>query len=445
MKHILKLKLLVIVSLIFTFSCSDNQDDSIPRKAALANVIADEGIEAVTLTWDLPAENVKSYIISINPGGKYVALNDGTKKELILKNLTGGVTYTFTISWLDSNLNPSEMVTVAATPEIRPVGTYSGNLLFKNQSELDVFVLAGSAALENILGDLTIQSDASGNIFDLKVLKDLKFIQGKLKIIGNPILSNLDHLSKLTTVGDGIITIQNNRNLYSLCGISSITGTNSVTISGNDFNPTFSEIQAGTCKAPELAYTGTLTRFNTQAEVDALPDGLTSFPGELVIGLTEATNTITNLSKFSKVRKVGGRLLVQFTPGITDLLGLRSLVSIGTNTGVDELVVRSNKTLTTLNGLQALNYVARRVGIRQNPALTTLEGLNNLKTIGDKTITIGICGNATGGNPLLTNFCALDGIINSIGVSQLNPASCIDNYTTFNPTFQNIIDGTCSK
>lgn len=444
MKQISFIKILLIVSLMFTFSCSDDNADTFSKKEALVNLTADEGIESVTLSWDLPSEDVKAFIISYNPGEIYLSENDGTKNEIVIKNLTGGVKYDFTISWLDSNYNASQTVTISATPEIRPPGTFSGDLIFNNQSELDNFELDGQASLENIDGDLIIESDASGDIFDLSVLKDLKLIKGKLRIIGNPILSNLDNLSSLSTVEDGEITIQNNRNLFSLCGIAGVTGTNMVTIASNDFNPTFAQIVAGNCKTADLIYTG-FPRFNTQAEVDALPDGITHFPGELVIGLSAATNDITDLSKFSKLRVIAGRLLIQFTPNITDVAGFRSLVSIGTNEAADELVIRGNQNLTTLNGLQALNYVARRVGIRQNPSLASLEGINNLRIIGEKTITIGTCGNATQGNPLLTNYCALKGIINSIGISNLSGASCIDSFSSFNPSFQDIIDGNCSN
>lgn len=444
MKKIATIKILVLLCLISTISCNDDNGDTLNKKEALVNVTAIAGIESVTLKWDLPSEAVKAYIISYNPGEVYLSEDDGSLQELKINGLPGGVEHTFTISWLDANLQASQTATISATPEIRPPGTFSGDLVFGNQSELDTFELEGEASLENIDGDLIIESDGSDNIFDLTVLADLKLIKGKLIIRDNPILADLDKLSSLTVVEEAEIIIQNNRNLYSLCGIANVTGTNAVTISENDFNPTFAQIVAGNCKTPDVSYTG-FPRFNTQAEVDALPDGITNFPGELVIGLSAATNNITDLSKFSRVRVIGGRLLIQFTPNITDLSQFRSLSSVGTNEAADELVIRSNQNLVSLNGLQALNYVARRVGIRQNPSLATLNGLNNLRTIGEKTITIGTCGNASQGNPSLTNFCALEGIINSIGISNLSGASCIDTYSTFNPSFQDIINGNCSN
>lgn len=446
MKNIFKIKLLLIFSLVFTLNCTDNGDDLTDKKEAISNVTAVAGIESVTLRWDLPSEKVKAYIISYNPGGVYLTQNDGTKNESVINGLTGGVEYTFTISWLDSGLKASKTISVSATPEIRQPGTFEGDLIFRNQADLDNFKLPNESALENVYGNLIIETDGSNNIFDLSVLKNLKLIRGNLRIIGNPILANLDNLSKLTKVEGREITIQNNRNLYSLCGISNVTGTNTITISGNDFNPTFAQIAAGNCKTTDVVYSGTLTRFNTQAEVDALPDGITHFPGELVIGLTAATNDIKDLSKFSKVRSVAGRVLIQFTPNITHLLGFRSLSTIGTNTAADELVIRSMQNLTTLDGLQALNYVARRVGIRQNPSLTTLEGINNLRKIGENNIAIGACGNAAQGNALLTDYCALKGLIRIIGIPALVlGGSCIDSYSTFNPSFQDILDGNCKK
>lgn len=446
MKNILKIKLLLILSLTFLMGCNGDDEEIKVRNNPVENFTAESNIEAVTLRWDLPSSDVNSFIISYRPDEDNLIINDGTINQITIDELEGGVEYTFSIWWLDSNLDPSEIVFVSVTPEIRPPGTFTGDLVFGNQSELDNFQLPGDpdAALQNVDGNLIITSDGSDNIFDLSILEDLILVTGSLTINDNPILSNLDDLGALTTVEGGNITIQNNRNLVNLCGLGNLTSTVNGSISNNGFNPTIEEVLAGNCKTDDLIYEG-FPRFNTQAEVDALPEGITHFPGELVIGLDASINDITDLSKFSKLRRVEGRVIIQRSPLLTDLTGFIALEFIG-STDSDELVVRQMDGLLTLDGLQALTHVGRRIGIRENPVLTTLDGLNNIRFIGENKITIGACGNSAQGNPLLTDYCALQEVVERFGVEQLEMSgSCIDSYSSFNPSFQDILDGNCAE
>lgn len=445
MKQLFKINLLLILSVLAFLGCSDDEQ-IVNKNAELANFTAQAGIESVTLRWDFPSEDVSAYIISYNPGEVYLSQDDGTLNEFVIDELVGGTQYTFSISWLDSNFSASETVSVSSTPEVRPPGTFTGDLVFGNQSELDNFELEGEAALENVVGDLIIASDGSDNIVDLTVLEDLILITGNLQIIDNPILSNLSSFSSLTTIEGGNISIQNNRNLVNFCSLGDIVGTINSTISDNGFNPTFDEILAGNCKTDDLVYDDPDNdRFNTQAEIDALPDNITSIAGELIIGLDASTNDITDLSKFSKLRRIEGRLIIQRSPLLTDLTGFIALEFIG-STDSDELVIRQMDGLLTLDGLQALTHQGRRIGVRENPNLETLEGLNNIRFIGENKITIGDCGNSDGGNPLLTDYCALQSVIERFGIDQLElSGSCIDSYSTFNPSFQDVLDGNCSQ
>lgn len=321
---------------------------------------------------------------------------------------------------------------------------HSQDLLIVNQAQLDALTPPTT-----ISGNLSIISDGTSDIYDLSNLSSLTTITGSLSINNNPILSNLSGLSALTTISGGSITIQNNPNLYSFCGLSNVTGAITATISGNSFNPTFTDVSGPNCAAPDVVYSDTANDiFNTQAEIDALPDNITHFNTELVIGLNAATNNITDLSKFSKLRNISGRLLIQRCPLLTNLTGLKAVEIVGSGSS-QELAIREMASLTSLDGLQALRTVSKRIGVWQNPALTSLNGLNNLKLINNNSsselIRIGTAA-AGGGNPMLTDFCALQGIVNLIGASVLDadPLSYINNGTTFNPTFQNIADGVCS-
>ena len=443
MRKIFKLNLLLIFSLFFNLGCSDDEQIKV-KNDPITNLKAESSIEAVTLSWDLPSENVNSYIISYGPEGDSLIIQDGTLTQTIIEGLEGGKEYTFSIWWLDGNFDPSKIVSVVATPEIRPPGTFQGDLIFRNQSELDSFELPDQATLENIIGNLVIESDGSDDIFDLTVLEDLKLVTGNVQIIDNPILSNLDGLASIITIEDGILEIINNRNLVNFCGLSGLIGSITETISNNAFNPSLQDILGGDCKTEDLVYEG-YPRFNTQAEVDALPDGITHFPGELVIGLDASTNDITDLSKFNRLRRIEGRFIMQRAPFITDMTGFIALEFIGA-TDSDELVVRQMDGIETLDGLQALIHVGRRIGIRENPSLKTLEGLENIRNIGENKITIGACGNSAQGNPVLTDYCALQPVIERLGIEQMEQGgSCIDSYSSFNPSLQDILEGNCSE
>lgn len=323
--------------------------------------------------------------------------------------------------------------------------SYSQDLIIGNQAQLNAI----SPLPTTVNGNLTIISDGSNDIYDLSKLANLVTITGNLTISNNPILSNLDGLSALTTITGGTITIQNNLILYSFCGLSKVVAPITATISGNSYNPTYADItNPATCKAADNVYTGNLT-LTTQASIDALPQ-YTKIVGGLVIGNTTPTD-ITSLSKFSKLREITGRLLIQDSPSLTNLTGLNALEAIATDALITnrELVIRRMNGLTSIQGLLALRTVGRRMGIWSNAVLTSLDGLNNLKLIKDNVtselIRIGLKPTTGDGNPLLTNFCALKGIIDIIGPAVLDadPLSYIDNETPFNPTFTQISNGTC--
>lgn len=445
MKTFFKIQLLLIISLLILSSCN-NDDDIVSqdKNKALENLNAEASIESVILSWNLPNQDVQAYIIKYNPGDVYLTIDDGQPNQVTIENLEAGIEHTFEVSWLDTSLNTSESVTVSSIPEVRPPGSFSGDLVFGNQSEIDEFQLSDEAALVNIDGNLTIQSDGSDDIVDISIFDNLNTITGNLVIKDNSLFSNLDTFQALENVEGNEIIIQNNRNLVNFCGLGNVSASINTTIDGNGFNPSQEEIFTNNCKTPDLVYDG-FPRFNTQAEVDALPDGITHFPGELVIGLDAAANDITDLSKFSKLRRIEGRFIMQRTPLITDMSAFTSLEFIG-NTDSDELVIRQMDNIVSLDGLQALTHVGRRIGIRENPSLQTLDGLNNIRFIGENKITIGACGNADQGNPLLTDYCALTGVVERFGVDVLEQSgSCIDSFSSFNPSFQDILDGNCSN
>ncbi len=185
--------------------------------------------------------------------------------------------------------------------------------------------------------------------------------------------------------------------------------------------------------------------------MDALPE-YTEITGELVIGLDASTNDITDLSKFSKLEKIGGRFLFQRTPLIEDFRAFRNLTSIGAIGGIDvgELVIRENASLTSLEGLENLTFIGDDFGVLDNPELTTLKGVENLETVQNR-IFIGYQGwqgldGTVKPNPKLTDYCALQKVIANTTIAELTNRVCtINNGEFFSPSFQDILDGNCKQ
>ena len=91
---------------------------------------------------------------------------------------------------------------------------------------------------------------------------------------------------------------------------------------------------------------------------------------------------------------VGGALLVEDDPALTDLIGLGQLVTIGQHCWLmdngnlfnldslttigDSLEIEFNDHLTSLLGLESLTTLLGDLEVENNPALTTLDGLDGL-------------------------------------------------------------------
>lgn len=300
----------------------------------------------------------------------------------------------------------------------------------------------------------------------LNGLQSLTSVGRRVGIRQNPALTTLEGLNNLVSIGENKITIGDddcddtdgedlgNDGLTDYCaleslinniGISALEAGGSCITNNEAFNPSLQDIADGNCTS---VYSGDLT-VTTQAEIDALPINYTHITGKLdILG---GDGDISDLSKFSNLKDIGGRLLIQDCPLLTNLTGLDALEIIG-SASIQELAIRRMDGLVSLDGLQSLKEVSRRIGVWENPVLQTLEGLNNLEIIRDNMVSesdglirIGTT-SESGANPSLTDFCALTGIINIIGATALDddPLSYINNYTTFNPTFTEISNGNCS-
>lgn len=108
-----------------------------------------------------------------------------------------------------------------------------------------------------------------------------------------------------------------------------------------------------TAAGAQTCPTGSLT-LSSQAQIDAFP---TDYPG---CAIMPGTLTIT-----------------EATPGdITDLSPLGQLTAINGN-----LIIGSNQSLASLQGLEGVTNITGNLGIAINPNLLSLNGLNGLVSV----------------------------------------------------------------
>ncbi len=144
--------------------------------------------------------------------------------------------------------------------------------------------------------------------------------------------------------------------------------------------------------------------WTTQAEIDSFQinnPACTEIEGNLFI----KGNDITNLNGLSVLTAIDGYLEIKGNPALTSLTGLESLNFIGGNLIIGDLDY-GNPLLVNLSGLNNVTSVGGLIGITNNDALENLTGLDELTSIGES---LGITN-----NDALENLTGLDHIT-SIG------------------------------
>ncbi len=98
--------------------------------------------------------------------------------------------------------------------------------------------------------------------------------------------------------------------------------------------------------------------------------------------------TCKDLSSFSKLKIIGGELLVCDTEHLISLRGLENLTTLRSNglyffSDVEMgISIEANKNLVDISALRNLTKTSYNLHIAHNPKLETLEGLNNFQSVG---------------------------------------------------------------
>ncbi|MEM6429022.1 MAG: Ig-like domain-containing protein, partial [Deinococcota bacterium] len=295
-----------------------------------------------------------------------------------------------------------------------------------NLREVDgALVISDNAALTNLTGLDNLRSvDSSISIYQndaltaLLGLNNMTLVGGTLSVEGNPRLMSLTGLDALRSIG--IIRIEDNDQLVSLAGMLNLRDMGgSLTVADND----------------ALTSLAGLEMLRTAASLDIRNNALlTSLTGletlQTLAGLGIQDNaSLQSLQGLTSLSRVDGLVAIINNDSLRSLAGVDALVSIGpdiesrrvpskatskatsqTRLGIPPIgidpppagsyfnVIADNDALTSLAGLESLEFIDEGLEIANNARLTSLAGLDKLETI-DGTLNIS-------NNPQLTTLDA---------------------------------------
>lgn len=297
-----------------------------------------------------------------------------------------------------------------------------GNVLITGGNITD---LSGLNVLETIGGELSIAYCDS--LISLSGLNNLTAIGGNVDLSTNPMLKDLIGLDNLTSI-DGYLWIEYNDSLQSLDGLEGLTAINGkIQIAGNtqltnieglsNIDPNsitnlwiLENSSLSDCSAQSICDyitnpTGTIDILNNLPGcncpgeiaiscgfvIPCLPYGnyylyhqyqidsfSTYYPDCVTLnGLVNITgNDITNLNGLNQITSINGSLAIAET-SISSLEGIEALDSISRN-----FYIEFNNNLMSVEGLDNLKFVGRDLNIIQNHQLENFEGFNSLTRVG---------------------------------------------------------------
>ena len=326
-------------------------------------------------------------------------------------------------------------------------GTYVGDVIIKNQQELDFFGMFGYSEIQ---GNLTIHENNSTRalLSSLQPLLSLQKTQNfSLLSTG---LSSLDGMENLTVSGNFYVS---DDTITSLNGLQNIADVQSLAIYNCDLlanlnglhNLVNVDYDFYLLRNPLLQNFTGLNNLQSVGSIDIQDctsfqniEGLTSFNSYFDIKIENCPSLISLEgmdSILSNSSSIISSINLKRNNSLIALTGLENLKKAG------YLVLESNSNLTSLTALANLTTLDA-LFLRDNNSLTTLDGLESLTSVNWLRIgTYGSCnGQGNGGNINLQNFCALSNLVinGSIGTSYYvcNNAD--------NPTVTDINIGNCN-
>jgi hypothetical protein len=332
-------------------------------------------------------------------------------------------------------LMPSLTEANSITRKLIPEGQCAGDLTLSTQAEVDAFPATHSCS--EIIGTLTISGSDITNLDSLYLLARV----GKLAILSNANLSNIDGLSGLTYAG-GVpggdpfsVTISGNTVLSSLHGLSSLqnigkglliggngitslNGLNNLTSTGGviqiDGNPSLVNLDGLNSLTSTGTFSGAsmvIARNPSLVSLTGL-NSLKSLPGRLIIN---SNNSLSSLNGLDSLTRIDGSLYLVSNPSLSNIDALSALTAIG-GSGESLLLISNNSLLTNLNGLSSLKSISgtsntTQLIIDNNSSLVDLTGLSSLEKLQGSL--------RVSSNPMLQNLDGLGGLTTISGSLQI--------------------------
>lgn len=311
---------------------------------------------------------------------------------------------------MKSNLLTIVMLCLMFSLNVAAQGTtYSGNLIFNTQSDLDSF----PNHYINVTGNLYIQNS---DITDLSSLANIQSVGGDILISGNNDLESIDGLNNLLAIGDDL-TISSNASLVSISGFNSLTtisgycniqfNSSLATITGfmqlntiqDYFRLYFNEQLNEISGFKSLSYLGDdvdIFRCSSIASFEMF-SGVTSIAGSFSL---DDNNVVTSLDGFENLTVVGDYLTLENLSKVENFDALSNLTSIGSG-----ITIANNSALQNVNGLENISFVnSPTINIRFNKMLDSLTPLSFLSGQVRNLI--------IQSNDKITDFTAFSGITN---------------------------------
>ena len=470
MRRIISTKFLFLFSIFIMISCSKDSDNAIPTETSITtsdfSITMDENPENGQIIGAIIGEtnegSISFSIIEQSPESAFsIDASTGELKvaDATLFNFEVNPIITGTVKVANGTLFEIATVTINLNDleEDRP---YEGDVHLASQNEVNDF---GNAAYTRITGRLFIGNSSYDDIEDLTPLLNIEKIEDALIISGCSNLTNTAGLKNISHIG-GYLTFNNNPMLEEIEGLSKLPVLEGISIMDNlslnnisGFDQLFEirgsleifDSQIKNLNAFEnlnqiggeltIAYNFELTDLEGLSNLNRIGDKITIGRNDLLInvdGLANVTSTVSKLeiSHNLSLKNIDGLHNIEITEFLTinSNYSLKNLDGLSNTLDIRKIEITKNNSLLNLNGLYNVSHV-RDLGlvIEQNNLLANLNGLGGINQIeGQLSIQK---------NSLLRDFCILqDFLLNG------TPGSYTVKDNFYNPTIQDIIDGNCS-
>lgn len=226
--------------------------------------------------------------------------------------------------------------------------------------------LTDLSPLSNITSvDGYLRISSNSNLQSLSGLDNLTTVSGDLIISDNPLLENFSPIANLTSIGGNLI-IEDNFNLVNFLAFTNLTSiSGDIIIRGHRNLIDLSGLENIT------SIGGNLIIDSNFELIDISLSSLTSVGGDVLI---EQNYKLANISSLANLTSIENNLTIRGSSDLENLSGLSNLTS------VYELIIDSNGSLTTLNGLfkQGVTMDINRIEIRGNSNLVDMSALANI-------------------------------------------------------------------